>query len=152
MKIELFEQKSQLSVAVKRKATMENMHALIDEGYGMIGAYLAELSKQPSCAPYICYFNCTEDFSEFDLEMGFPVAEELPVKGELYMSKTYEGKVVAGTYKGPYSGLEQAYGELMKYTEENKLELLGIYYDYYLNDPSVTPEDELLTKIVFPVK
>ena len=152
MNIELIEQKPELSMAIKKRATMETMMAIINEGYGMIAGYLAELSKQASGVPYIGYFNCTEDFCEFDLEMGFPVAEELPDKGELHMSKTYEGKVLAGTYKGPYSGLEQAYGELMKHAQENNLELVGVYYDYYLNDPSVTPEDELLTKIVFPVK
>ena len=152
MKIEVVEQKSELSLATKKRATMENMMAIIDEGYGKIAGYLAELSKEASGAPYICYFNCTEDFSEFDLEMGFPVAEELPVKDGFYMGKTYEGKTLAGTHKGSYSKLEQAYAELMKYAAESNLELTGIYYDYYLNDPSVTPEEELLTKVVFAIK
>lgn len=33
-----------------------------------------------------------------------------------------------------------------------KLESTGTYYDYYLNDPDETPESELLTKVVFPIK
>jgi len=131
---------------------METMKTLIDEGYGMLSSYLAEISKQMAGPPYIGYFNCTDDFSEFDMEMGFPVAEELPVKDGIYMSNTYEGKVVTGTYKGSYSELEQAYGEISKYLEENKLESAGVYYDHYLNDPSDTVEDELLTKIVFVIK
>lgn len=122
---------------------------LIDEGYGAIYNYLTELSKQPSGAPYVVYFGLSD---EFDIEMGFPISEELPNKDELYMSKTYEGKVVTGTHKGSYSGLEQAYGDIFKYIEENGLEPVGLYCDFYLNDPSITAEEELLTKIVVPVK
>ena len=149
MKIELTEQKSELAIAVKKRANMENLKALIDEGYGMISNYLADLGKQMSGAPYIAYYDFAD---EFDIEMGFPVAEELSGKGGLYMSKTYEGKAITGTYKGSYDGLKQAYCEIFKYIEENKLEYTGVCYDHYINDPSVTPEDELLTKIVIPIK
>ena len=41
---------------------------------------------------------------------------------------------------------------MMQYLAENKIESTGIYYDYYLNNPADTPENELLTKVVFPIK
>jgi effector-binding domain-containing protein len=40
----------------------------------------------------------------------------------------------------------------MDYAKENSLESTGIYYDYYLNDPNDTPESELLTQVVYPIK
>ncbi len=86
------------------------------------------------------------------MEMGFPVAHEIQVEGELYMSKTYAGKAVTGIHKGSYSKLDPAYGEILRFIEENSLELAGTYYDHYLNDPDKVSEDELLTKIVIPVK
>lgn len=149
MQIELTEQNAEFAVAIKKRANMENLQSLISEGYGMIYSYLTELGKQPSGAPYVVYYGIGD---EFDIEMGFPVAEELPGKDELYLGKTYEGRIVTGTHKGSYDGLDKAYGEIFKYMEDNKLELVGIYYDYYLNDPSITPESELLTKIVIPIK
>jgi len=149
MKIEITEQKAELALAVKKRATMKTLKAMVNEGYGMIYGYLFEVGRQPTGAPYVAYLEMAE---EFDIELGFPVAEELPGRGELYMSKTYEGKVVTGTHKGSYQGLERAYHEIFKYIEKNKLDAVGICYDFYLNDPTYIPEDELLTKIVVPVK
>ena len=149
MKIELTEQKSELALTIKKRANTENFTTLIKEGYGMLWNYLAELEKQISGSPYVAYFGFGE---EFEIEMGFPVAEKLSVKGEFSLSETYEGRVVTGIYKGSYKGLAQAYEEIFKYIEENSLKSTGIYYDYYINDPSNTPEDELLTKIVIPIK
>ena len=149
MKIELTEQKSQLSIAVKKRANMKNLKALIDESYNKIYDYLTELKELPSGAPYVAYLGIGD---EFDIEIGFPVDVGLPCNDDLYMSRTYEGKIVTGVYKGPYNGLEQAYSQIFEFINKNKLEPTGVYYDYYLNDPSITPEDELLTKIVVPVK
>ena len=149
VKVELIEQKPELALALKRRASMETLKPIIDEGYDILQNYLSGLGKQPSGTPYIAYLGMGE---EFDMEVGFPISEELPVKGDLYMSKTCSGPAATGTHKGSYDRLEQAYGEIFKYMEENSLEPTGVYYDYYINDPSVTPEDELLTKIVIPVK
>jgi effector-binding domain-containing protein len=41
---------------------------------------------------------------------------------------------------------------MMDYVKDNSLELVGVYYDFYLNNPADTPENELLTKLVFPLK
>jgi effector-binding domain-containing protein len=40
----------------------------------------------------------------------------------------------------------------MDYVKENSFELTGVYYDYYINNPADTPESELLTQVLFPVK
>ena len=134
------------------KANMENIAAVMGEGYGKIIGYLTELGQYPTGAPYACYMNCNEGFTEFDLEMGFPVAAEVPDKDDLFMSKSFEGKAATVMYKGAYKDIEPAYVALMEYMAENKLESTGVYYDYYLSNPDDTPEEELLTEVVFPIK
>ena len=150
MKIEVTQQKSVRAVALTKKTTMANLAAAIGEGYGKIGAYLAKSGVQMSDAPYVAYPG--DMHNEFDLEMGFPVASDLPCEGEFYMTDTYEGKAVSATFKGPYSELSKAYGEVFKYIGENKLEMTGGCYDFYTNDPADTPPEELLTIIVIPIK
>jgi len=149
MKIELIGMEPGLALAVRKRANAENFKELINEGYDQLQKYLVGLGKEMSGPPFVAYYMCGE---EFDMDMGFPVAEEIPGTGDLYMCKTPSGKAVTGMYTGSYKGLEQAYGEIFKYIEENSLEPTGVYYDYYLNDPAVTPEDELETKIVIPLK
>ena len=153
MNIEVTIMKPDIAVAIKRtKASMDNLVSLIDEMSGIILKFLTEQNKQPSGAPYCAYTNCSADFTQFDFELGIPVAETLPIEGELFMSKNCEGKAVVGMHKGAYNELETVYTAMMRYVKENALELTGVYYDYYLNDPADTPADELLTQIVFPVK
>ena len=152
MNVEVKEVQSKISLAVKRKATMENMAAVMGEGYKIILDYLAELGQKPVCAPYAAYMNCSGDFTEFDLEMGFPVAAEVPVKDDFFMSKSFEGSAATVVYKGAYKDIEPAYNALMENMAENSLESTGVYYDYYISNPDDTPEEELLTEVVFPIK
>ena len=88
----------------------------------------------------------------FDIELGIPVSEAVPVSGEIYMSQTYEGNALVGTHKGAYKDLEKTYCALMDYAKENSIDIANDGYDYYLNNPADTPENELLTQVVFPIK
>jgi effector-binding domain-containing protein len=153
MKIETTNQQPQIAVAIKKTAvSMENIAEVTTEGYTKIMGYLAEQGKQIADAPYLAYMNGNEDFSQFDIELGIPVAEPVSAQGEFYMSQSCEGKAITATYKGPYKDLEAAYVALMDYAKKNSLELTGVYYDYYLSNPADTPENELLTQVVFPIK
>jgi len=152
MKIKVAEQKSEIAAAIKVTAiSMDKMIETIDAGYTKLMEYLAAQGKKIAGAPYCCYSNANEDFSQFDMEFGIPVNETVSAQGEIFMSQTYEGKAIMVTHKGPYKELEAAYVALMDYAKENTLELTGVYYDYYLNNPEDTPESELLTMVVFPV-
>ena len=153
MNIEITEQKSQISVALKKEhATMDEISVIATEGLMKIFAFLAEQGAEMAGAPYLAYSNSNADYTQFDVELGIPVGAEVAVAGEFFMSKSCEGKAVSATYKGPYKGVEAAYIALMEYMAANKLEPTGVYYDYYLNSPADTPESELLTEVVFPIK
>lgn len=153
MKIEVTNQQPQIAVAMKKTAiSMEQIAEVTTGGYTKLMGYLAEQGKQIAGAPYLAYMNGNEDFSKFDIELGIPVSEAVPVQGEFYMSQSYEGKAITTTYKGAYKDIETAYVALMDYAKENVLEMTGVYYDYYISNPADTPENELLTQVVFPIK
>ena len=152
MKIEVVNLTPQIAVAIKKTAvTMNNVHETIGEMSAKLLTCLAEQGKSMAGAPYLAYINSNDDFSKFDIEWGFPVAEPIPVSGEIYMSKTCEGKAIIATHKGSYSGLNMTYSAIIDYAKENSLECTGVAYDYYLNNPDETPENELLTQVIFPI-
>ncbi|MCL2083327.1 MAG: GyrI-like domain-containing protein [Oscillospiraceae bacterium] len=153
MEIEVTNQQSKIAVALKQKAVdMDKMMKVMGEGYCKLWRYVAGQGKEVAGAPYCRYTNANEDYTQFDIELGVPVNEEIPDSGEFFMSQTYEGKALAGTHKGPYSTLETAYCAIMDYAKENSIALTANdCYDYYLNNPGETPEDELLTQVVFPI-
>ena len=153
MKIEVTNQQAQISIALKKTAiSMEKIAEVTTEGYTKLMGYLAEQGKQIAGAPYLAYMNASEDFSRFDIELGIPINETIPVLDDFYISKTYEGKAITTMYKGAYKDIEVAYVALMDYAKENALEMTGVYYDYYISDPADTPESELLTQVIFPIK
>jgi effector-binding domain-containing protein len=153
MNIETINKESEIAVAVKFEAVeFTKMAEIMVEGYQKLMTYVAKCGKQPAGAPYCKYTNGREDFMKWDIELGFPVSEPLPEQGEIYMSKTCTGKAITAIHKGAYKDIEKTYAPLMQYIAENKLESTGVYYDYYLNNPADTPESELLTKVVFPIK
>ncbi len=152
MEIKITEQKAELAVAYREHATPETMMAVIDKGLNLAFSHLKEQGIEPAGAPFCLYTDLSEGFKEFDLVLGFPVAEEIPLGAELRMTKTYGGKAVEAMHKGAYSKIEKTYEDMMRYVRENSLEMTGDYYEWYLNDPDETPEDELLTRVVFPIK
>ena len=153
MKVEVTNQQPQIAVAIKKTAvSMEQIAEVSTSGYTELMEYLAKKGKQIAGAPYLAYMNGNEDFSKFDIELGIPVSKAIPVQGEFFMSQIYEGKAIATTYKGAYKDIEVAYVALMDYAKENALEMTGVYYDYYISNPADTPESELLTQVVFPIK
>ncbi|MCL2579302.1 MAG: GyrI-like domain-containing protein [Oscillospiraceae bacterium] len=153
MQIEVADLKPQIALAMKKTGvTMDGIHKAIDEICGKLIPYLAEQGKEMTGPPYLAYMNANDDFSQFDIEWGFPVGESVPVSGECYMSQTCAGKAIVATHKGPYSELNTTYGAIMEYAKTHSLESTGVYYDYYLSDPDQTPESELLTQVVFPIK
>ena len=153
MDIEVTEQKPIIAAAVKVTAMgMDKMAEAMHAGFAKLMGYIAEQGRQIAGPPYCCYTNCSEDFLRFDMEFGIPVSEAVPGKGDIFMSKSYAGKAVTATHKGSYKNIDTTYAALMDYVKENSLELTGVYYDYYISDPADTPESELLTLVVFPVK
>jgi effector-binding domain-containing protein len=151
--IELINKESEIAVAVKFEAVnFNNMAEIMMESYQKLWTYLAKCGKQMAGAPYCKYTNGSENFIKFDIELGIPVSEPLPSQGEFYMSKTCEGKAITAIHKGAYKDIEKTYTPMMQYLVENKLESTGVYYDYYINNPADTPENELLTKVIFPIK
>ena len=153
MSIKITNQKSQTAVAVKKEsATMAEISVLATEGLQKVFGFLSQQGVEIAGAPYLAYKNGNADFTRFDIELGIPINEEIAVNGEFFINKTCEGKAVAVTHKGAYKDVEPAYTALMEYVAENKLESTGVYYDYYLNNPADTPERELLTQVVFPIK
>jgi len=151
MTIEILELKSELALVYKGHTTNAKSDKLIEKGIGAVLAYFEELGIEPTGTPYVAYLNCAEDFSKFDIEVGFPVAKAVAEKDGMYMSKTYEGKAVIATHKGSYGSINKTYGKIFEYMGEQSLKFKGFFYDCYLNDPATTTSKELLTKVVVPV-
>lgn len=149
-KCDLQEQPTQSTLAIRTRAAVQDLSQVLGGAYGTIAQYLGELGEHPAGPPFVVYYN--EDMQDLDIEIGFPVARELPGRGDIQASELPGGKVATCLYTGPYEDIEEPYEALSQWMEENGYEMAGAPYEMYLNDPQETPPEELQTLIVFPVK
>lgn len=62
------------------------------------------------------------------------------------------GRYARATYKGPYSGLPDAWAQLMSWLGEREDKMAdGMSYELYRNDPTDTAPGDLVTEIYMPL-
>jgi effector-binding domain-containing protein len=144
------EKESQPFLAIRLRTPASDLPAKIGESYGAIMGYLGGLDKHPVDMPFLAYYN--QDMEDLDVEIGIPTAEILAGSGDIYGAEIPAGKVAECVYTGPYSQMEPAYRQLVEFVAEQGVEVTGVAYEIYIDDPGDTPESELRTLILFPLK
>lgn len=147
--IELLDTAEQPALCVRARVKAAALPRAIGEGYGKLGAYLRSLDVALADVPFVKYNNA--DMNDLDVQMGFPVALELPENGDIAYCPIPAGKRVFCMYRGPYAGIAPVYAEMAAWMEQNGYEPEGTAYEYYYNGPD-GPQDDLLTRIVMPVR
>lgn len=91
----------------------------------------------------------TYDPNEMTYRAGFTVSAEDAAKaaGDVKAASTPAGEVLSFTHIGPYSGLRDSYGEMMKYVEDNGLKIGAPTWEVYVDDPAKVPESKLRTEV-----
>ena len=138
---EVRSQERQPVLSIRTRTAVNNLPQEIARAYAAIVQYMGELGTYPSGPPFAAYYNM--DMEDLDVELGMPVTEELPGKGEIQSSEIPGGQVATCIHVGPYSAVELAYKALSEFIHEQGLEPTGVAYEIYVDDPQSTPEEEL---------
>ena len=146
---ELKQQPAQPALTVRTRAAVQDLPQLFGKTYGAIMQYLGELGEQPTGMPFAAYYNM--DMQNLDVEIGFPVAREIPGKGEIRAGEFPGGKLASVLHIGPYDQCAPAYDALTQWVKDHGYEATGVAYEIYFSDPN-TPPQEIKTEIVFPLK
>ncbi|MHA2049004.1 MAG: GyrI-like domain-containing protein [Promethearchaeota archaeon] len=87
-----------------------------------------------------------------DVEIGIPILKKLPETNDIKASEIPAGRYASCIYTGPYDKIAPAYDALTEWANNNGFETSGIAYEIYIDDPGVTPAEELKTQILFLLK
>jgi effector-binding domain-containing protein len=147
---EIKTQDPQPTLSIRSRTPIQGLPRLLGESYGKIAGYLAKLGEEPAGAPFAAYHNM--DMHDLDVEIGFSVAQPIQGKGEIQASQVPGGKLGYALHTGRYGDIAPAYDALTQFVKELGYEPTGVSYEFYLNDPEETPQEQLLTQIVFPLK
>ena len=127
---------------------------VIGAAYGKVGAYMKANGLAIAGAPMT--INNRWDDTGYGFDAAIPVdkmpAKEAPADSPVKVKTTYAGPALKVVLKGPYSGMPAAYEQLTAYMKVRGYEAAGAPWDEYVSDPGTTPEAELTTNIVQPIK
>ena len=83
--------------------------------------------------------------------VGVNTMPKKPLQG-LQQKQIKEGRYARFLLTGPYSQIWIAFNQVFKIVAQNNVKLRPEFcIENYLNDPKVTPEDQLKTEILVPV-
>jgi effector-binding domain-containing protein len=147
---EIQSRKAQPTVCRQIVTPAADLPKVLGESYGMIMRYLGAQGVQPTGAPYVAYFNM--DMQALNIEVGFPVSKPIPPYEQVESGEIPAGEYANTLHAGSYQELKAAYHALTEFVTNQNHEPTGVVYEIYLNDPSITPEDQLKTQILFMLK
>lgn len=145
----IIDREPQPVLSVQTQTSMNNLPEAILQSLMKVGEHLERLGVLPAGPAFVAYYNL--DMNASRVEIGFPVAQQLTGAGEVVPRTIPGGPVGMCDYVGPYQDLASVYQQLNAYLEGQGREPTGVSYEYYLNDPAVTPPAELRTQVVFPL-
>ncbi|HEV8374675.1 MAG TPA: SRPBCC family protein [Candidatus Polarisedimenticolia bacterium] len=126
----------------------------IGASYGQIGKFMAARKLKQTGSPMTINTKWADSRYEFDAAIPVDrvpeteVASDSPVK----IKETYSGKALKVIHTGSYHDMHGTYEKLMAYMTANGYESAGPPWDEYVSDPGNTPEPELITNIIMPIK
>lgn len=146
---EIKEQPAMPVLSVRTHCPVAELPQVLGQTYARIEAYLAQKGAQPAYAPFVVYYNM--DMDALDIDAGFPVAAGLSGQDDIQANELPAGRVLASVYTGAYEGMHAAYAAIDAFAQEHGVKRRGVVYEFYHNDPTTTPPENLVTEIVFPL-
>ena len=115
--------------------------------------YVYRSGSQMTGPPLAIYYDEGYKEKDVDAEVAFPIAKDVPSKGE-FKCKELPGydQMATTIHKGAYNTIGTAYTALGKWIEANGYQISGPCREIYFTDPrSGTPPNEYITEVQFPV-
>jgi effector-binding domain-containing protein len=117
----------------------ELMATVAAQGVALTGPWFSHHLREPS--------------DTFDFEIGVPVASPVTPAGRVKPGRLRATRVARTIYRGDYSGLGEAWGELDAWIGANGHAPEGDLWECYLTDPGANPDPSTWqTELVRPLK
>jgi TetR/AcrR family transcriptional repressor of nem operon len=111
---------------------------------------IPEIEKQNTIVKYFSLYKVGPQIYRAGVSVA---AKPASLPASLAYEKLHGGNYAKFTLTGPYSQLPEAGGLAFQIVSDSKLPMRDDYnIENYVTDPRITPEDKLITEIMFPTK
>jgi effector-binding domain-containing protein len=140
-----------LYITDSTSAQAQDISAKLGKAYSEIMEFAGKNKLVCKGAPLV--INLKYDVKGYVFQAGIPYEYgNITTEGRIKTGNTPGGNVVKAIQIGPYEMTTSTYEKIMKYIADNKLEINGLSFEVYMNDPALVLPMDLLTEIYFPVK
>lgn len=137
--------------AVRLRTNLKTVGTDISRGFGTLVPALGAAGLVPVGAPLIVYHDIIDEETDGEIEVCIPIAGEFAGSGDAYARQLEGGAMASTIHRGPYREIGPAYHTVTGWVAEHGHEIAGPPREVYLNDPQEVPEEELLTRVDFPI-
>lgn len=125
-------------IFVRDSCSEEEISQTFNDMAGQMGAFMGKNKLSMAGAPFAGYYSWE---GTFDFYFAFPVAET-PESGEgnVQVASKDAFKCVKGIFYGNWAETYKGHDEMMKYMEDNNLEMTGEPLEFYMTDPEQQPD------------
>jgi len=154
MDIEVIELEAQQVAFIRRVLPVDDLKGFFDTAFGSVVAAVTTNGGSIVGPPFGWYHGMPTE--TVDVAAGFPVTG-MPAGQVAGTDVTVEARpacrAVVAMHVGPYEGLAESYGNVMKWMQEQDLEPQDSMWEEYLTDPSAEPDQsKWQTRLVLPVR
>ena len=116
-----------------------------------VAAYVEAHDGEVTGPPFIRYHAVFDD--RFFLEVGLPVEEPIEAKAMFESNELPGGHAVVTTHIGPYKKLGETHRRVREWIRESEeFKPAGAAWDFYLDNPEDSDNDNQRTRVVYPVE
>jgi effector-binding domain-containing protein len=136
------------------KVAAKDISDFLGKAYAAVEEQTTRLGVVCVGPPFARYRPLDDEFSEFEIEAGFPVNRLIGAgSGPVESSTLPGGPVAAVTHIGPYDQMMPAYQAIEAWVTEHNGVIDGPPWEVYYTDPSVQPDPSTWrTEIIQPYK
>ncbi len=146
--------KEESYIGIPRSCKIKELDEVMKKDFEDLYAFMKENDLSMDRVPFSIY-------NKFDIFKGetnyiacIPVVEEVSIEQNWVRGKIDKRNALKTMHKGRYKHLGNGWMTAISFARLKKIKLLKspVGYEYYKNNPHVTPEEELITEIYLPLK
>lgn len=140
----------QSALVIDAVVDINDVPDLLVKNLKKIEEYLNNIGEFLSDTPFVAFHN--DDLKHLQVEVGFPLRKPVKGKEDIRFEAVPAGKVVMCMHVGPRSAIRPIYDEINVWMKENNLSPVGHIMEYYYGSKDQLDEENLVTKIIVPLK
>jgi effector-binding domain-containing protein len=137
-------------LSVRETIRHDQIKSKLGEMFAKVWAYMEQNRIRVAGPPFVIYHDY--DKETMDAECGFPTLKRELGEGDVKDSLLIAARCAMTVHHGPYESIMGTYEQLQKYMKENGLRPKKVMWERYLNDPSITKPEDLMTAIYWPIE